>query len=1625
MVPVCGIFLRGPELYVIQPIYVTRVTTSGGVIFGGSSLRGRTGRLWRLFSLFSVIVLASSVLSGCAGFVLRASSTSPGSRRLAVTPGSLDFGKVPLNSTTTQSVTLASIGTGSVTIDSAVMSEVSFTMSGVTLPLTLEAGQSEVLKVTFKPTAFAAASGVLSISSNSEDSSTATVHVSGTGVAGPVPLLTTNVSSLSFGNVTVNSTATEAITLKSTGTEPVTVNGAGVSGTGYAVSGTTFPVSVNPGSSLTLQVTFDPRTAGTSAGTLTISSNVNPTIVTLNGNGVATPVPSLTTNVSSLSFGNVMVNSTATQAITLKSTGTEPVTVNGAGVSGTGYAVSGSTFPVSVNPGSSLTLQVTFDPRTAGTSAGTLTISSDANPTTVSLSGTGVATPEPHLTASATSLSFGNVTVNSTATEAITLKSTGTAPVTVNGAGVSGRGYAVSGSTFPVSLNPGSSLTLQVTFDPRTAGASAGTLTINSNANPTTVGLSGTGVTAPEPQLTLSAASLSFGNVTVNSTATEAITLKSTGTAPVTVNGAGVSGRGYAVSGSTFPVSLNPGSSLTLQVTFDPRTAGASAGTLTINSNANPTTVGLSGTGVATPEPQLTLSAASLSFGNVTVNSTATEALTLKSTGTAPVTVNGAGISGRGYAVSGTTFPVSVNPGSSLTLQVTFDPRTAGTSAGTLTISSNVNPTTVSLSGTGVTAPAPLLTTNVSSLSFGNVTVNSTATETVTLTSTGTAPVRVNGAGISGRGYAVSGSTFPVSLNPGASLTLQVTFDPRTTGAHAGTLTISSNANPTAVSLSGTGVTAPEPHLTASAASLSFGNVTVNSTATETVTLTSTGTGPVAVNGAGISGRGYTVSGSTFPVSLNPGSSLTLQVTFDPRTTGAHSGTLTISSNANPTAVSLSGTGVTAPEPHLTASAASLSFGNVTVNSTATEAITLKSTGTEPVTVNGAGISGRGYTVSGSTFPVSLNPGASLTLQVTFDPRTAGASAGTLTISSNANPTTVGLSGTGVATPVPQLTVSATSLSFGNVTVNSTATEAITLKSTGTAPVTVNGAGISGRGYTVSGSTFPVSLNPGASLTLQVTFDPRTAGASAGTLTINSNANPTTVGLSGTGVTAPEPQLTASAASLSFGNVTVNSTATEAITLKSTGTAPVTVNGAGISGRGYAVSGSTFPVSLNPGSSLTLQVTFDPRTAGTSVGTLTISSNANPTTTTVGLSGTGVTAPEPQLTVSATSLSFGNVTVNSTATEALTLKSTGTAPVTVNGAGISGTGYAVSGTTFPASLNPGASLTLQVTFDPRTAGTSAGTLTIGSNANAITVSLSGTGVATPEPQLIVSATSLSFGNVTVNSTATETVTLKSTGTGPVTLSGVSVSGSGFSTAAIALPLKLNPGQTLNLQITFTPTVSGAATGSLVVTSDSSKNATATVSLSGTGASASNPVLTISATSLNFGSLVIQSSATQVLTLTSTGNAPVTISKAGITGSGFTISGLTFPVTLNPTIAVKLTVVFTPVAAGTSTGQLTITSNSTSGSTAFVSLSGTATSAQHSVNLSWSAPLNSPAPVSGYRVYRADGNGSFTPLNTSILAQTSYADHSVQSGTAYTYYVTSVDTADVESSPSNQIIVTIP
>jgi len=180
-------------------------------------------------------------------------------------------------------------------------------------------------------------------------------------------------------------------------------------------------------------------------------------------------------------------------------------------------------------------------------------------------------------------------------------------------------------------------------------------------------------------------------------------------------------------------------------------------------------------------------------------------------------------------------------------------------------------------------------------------------------------------------------------------------------------------------------------------------------------------------------------------------------------------------------------------------------------------------------------------------------------------------------------------------------------------------------------------------------------------------------------------------------------------------------------------------------------------------------------------------------------------------------------------------------------------------------------------------------------------------------------------------------------------------------------------------------------------------------------------LTVSANSLAFGDVVDNSSATLPVTLTSSGTASVTINSDTISGAGFTASGATFPVTLSPNQAVTLNVQFAPTAGGAVTGALTINSTSATNPTSTVSLSGTGS---HMVNLVWQAPSNSPLPVAGYDIYRSTGGSSSYQLLSSAVP-TSYVDNSVQSGTAYSYYVTSVDSSGTQSGPSNSMTVTVP
>jgi hypothetical protein len=1042
----------------------------------------------------------------------------------------------------------------------------------------------------------------------------------------------------------------------------------------------------------------------------------------------------------------------------------------------------------------------------------------------------------------------------------------------------------------------------------------------------------------PSATLSLSGATLEFGSVTAGTSKTITVTASNTGTTSIIVSSASISSKYFSLSAPTLPITILSGQSSPISVVFSPNAAGAFSGTASITSDApnSPATLSLAGTGVASG--QLGLSQTTESFGSLTVGTQSNQTVTLTNSTASTVNITQATVSGSGFKLSGLTTPLALNAAQSTTFTVTFAPLTAGNTSGNVTITSDApDPTlSMSLSGTGVAAGS--MGANPTSLNFGSVTVGSNQSLSETVTNTGGSTVTISQVGISGTGFSLSGISTPLTLTAGQSATFSAKFAPLSAASASGSITITSTAsNPTlTIPLSGTGVA--QGTLGSNPSSLSFGNVTVGNNQSLSETVTNTGGSSVTISQASISGTGFSLSGITTPLTLTPGQGATFAVQFAPASAASASGNVTITSTAsNPTlTIPVAGTGVT--QGTLGSNPTSLSFGSVTVGSNQTLSGTVTNTGGSSVTISQATIGGTGFSLTGITTPLTLAAGQSTTFSVKFAPLSAASVSGNVTITSTAsNPTlTIPVTGTGVTQGT--LGSNPTSLSFGSVTVGSNQSLSGTVTNTGGSSVTISQVSISGTGFSLSGITTPLTLAAGQSTTLTVTYTPQSATNSSGSVTVTSNAsNPTlSIPLTGTGLALGA--LGSNPSSLSFGNVIVGSNQSLSETVTNTGGSSVTISQATISGTGFSLSGITTPLTLTAGQSATFSVKFAPLSAASASGNVTITSTASNPTLTIPVTGTGVT--QGTLGSNPTSLSFGNVTVGANQSLSETVTNTGGSGVTISQATISGTGFSLGGITTPLTLTPGQSATFSVTFTPASAGSVSGNVTITSTASNPTLTIPVTGTGVTQGTLGSNPTSLGFGNVTVGANQSLSETVTNTGGSSVTISQATINGTGFSLSGITTPLTLTAGQSATFTVKFAPLTAASASGTVTITSTAS-NPTLTIPLSGTGVAqgtlGSNPA------SLSFGNVTVGNNQSLSETVTNTGGSTVTISQIGSSGTGFSLSGITTPVTLTAGQSASFSVAFAPLSAGSASGNVTITSTA-SNPTLIIPLSGTGTAA---------------------------------------------------------------------------------
>ena len=499
----------------------------------------------------------------------------------------------------------------------------------------------------------------------------------------------------------------------------------------------------------------------------------------------------------------------------------------------------------------------------------------------------------------------------------------------------------------------------------------------------------------------------------------------------------------------------------------------------------------------------------------------------------------------------------------------------------------------------------------------------------------------------------------------------------------------------------------------------------------------------------------------------------------------------------------------------------------------------------------------------------TIAPGATCTISVVFAPQSSGPLTGQMTIYANiyGGQLSVDLNGTGTAAGL--VTLSPAVLSFGQVEAGSQPWKSLSISVANGAntAVSVTSLTVTAPFVISSNSCGASSLAPSNPCELQIEFAPSTAGNFTGLLTMMDSQGTQTVLLTGTAlapatdiVNPPEPN-----AALVFPK-TVEGELSAPIAVTITNTGGMALNGIGISISGPFQETPNCGSQLAAGAVCAIDVVFAPTQTGAFTGTLTIADALK--TQTVALSGTGVTPPV--LSVTPVSLTFANQQQGVASTpQTVTVTNTGATPIA--NIGFAFTGPAASSYSFTSNcgtaLSSGASCAAQIVFTPSAAGSSAATLVVSTSTpgvNPVSIPINGSGSLSNG--LTVSPAQLNFSLVTPGTTSpAQSVTItNSTG---IAIDALTLSAPApFSIAQSTCSGGVAAGASCTASVVFTPTLGGAAAGTLTVSSGAVTQP-ASVGLSGAGFS-----FTVSISGSSSQSVIAGQTADYTLVITPNGAA---------------------------------------------------------------------------------------------------------------------------------------------------------
>jgi sugar lactone lactonase YvrE len=1010
--------------------------------------------------------------------------------QFVVTPASLSFGNVVVGQSSTLTFTVSNPGATTLGLygiyvypNGASTPPTEYALGGTCNPslssVTVAAGTSCTVTVTFTPTTATSYPTTLTINNSVTNPEGATFTITGTGTSTSTPTATLSPPTVAFGNQTVNtSSAGTSLTLSNTSSSTLNISGITIGGAnpGDFTDTKTCGATLAANMSCTITVTFKPISAAPFSATISVADDASgsPQTATLSGTGTAAATPTATLTPSTLSFGSETVNGTATApALTLSNTSSVTLNISGITIGGANPSdfAETSTCGSTLAANTSCSITVTFTPLSAAPFNASVSVADNASgsPQSTTLSGTGTAAATASATLAPNPLVFPAVSVGTYSIGTATLTNTGTATLSNIIASFSGAG-ATAFSTYPTgtcgsTLSVGDSCTFVLHFQPAAAGGYAATLSVADSASgsPQTIALSGIATPAPAPQMQFTPTELNViaGTGTMPANCVDpaepgpALQTQLCGPTAVAVDFAG---NVYIAEPSENVVKkLDTSGNLTTFAGVENSGAGSYSGD---NGPANAANLS---------QP---LGVAVDGLGNVYISDSGNGRIRVVNATTGTITTFVGGASGT-YFNAGTGSGVTLSPAG-----IAFDPSgnlyvaeptqqivVKVTSSGAASLFAGVQtlggPGTAGYNGDNIQANTAELNapTSVATDRSGNVYIADSQNYRIRYVNENAEPgliATVAGNGTKGDtgdgGSSISAEINPLSiaLNEGGDIFISdgttirkvdnqgniTTFAGGGTGAPGGSATSASlqgvgqpgvdNNGDVLIPVLGT----PEVLLAGPKGILQFGSQAVGTTSsTLTITVENTGNNFLNFTNSTYTASGdFSVTGGTCEEATDggwaPGQTCTLTVTFSPTATGARTGSVNVPSNATgtPSTITFQGTGTMTTAPAATLSPSTLSFGDTVTGTTApAQVITLSNPGNAALDISGITIGGANPMdfAETTTCGQTLAANASCTISVTFTPASVASSAATVSVADNApgSPQTVALSGAGIAAP--------------------------------------------------------------------------------------------------------------------------------------------------------------------------------------------------------------------------------------------------------------------------------------------------------------------------------------------------------------------------------------------------------------------------------------------------------------------------------------------------------------------------------------------------------------------------------------------------------------------------------